>query len=260
MDKSAFKYHLEAFLEEGQKNYLPNLSIDCVIFAYHEAKLKVLVPQFWEQEVYVLPGGFIEFDEGIDAAAIRILQDRTGLEDIFLQQFRSFGRAERAFETEFNRLLTSLGIPSEKATWMRQRFVTIGYYALIRLEEAHPKPGPFSQALYWADVNELPLLAMDHAEIIQAARQLLADDLLRQPVAERLLPSNFTIPELQGLYETILDRTIDRGNFRKKVLKANILEKLDKQKPGGAHRAPQLYRFHPDRYAESLLENVKMGF
>ena len=260
MDKSAFKYHLETFLEEGQKNYLPNLSIDCVIFAYHEAKLKVLVPQFWEQEIYVLPGGFIGIDEDIDAAAIRILQDRTGLEDIFLQQFQSFGRAERAFEAEFNQLFVNLGITVEKAAWMRKRFVTIGYYALIRLEEAQPKPGPFSQALYWADVNKLPPLAMDHAEIIQAARQLLANDLLRQPVAERLLPSNFTIPELQGLYETILDRPIDRGNFRKKVLKANILEKLDKQKTGGAHRAPQLYRFHPDHYAESLLENVKMGF
>ncbi|MEL7535341.1 MAG: NUDIX domain-containing protein [Bacteroidota bacterium] len=260
MMDEGFKDHLKAFLEEGPDIYLPNLSIDCVIFAYQEGKLKVLLPQFWELDLSVLPGGFVGKAEDIDTAAHRILEERTGLGDIFLQQFKVFGRAERAFESEMIAVLNRLEIPIEQATWMMQRFVTIGYYALIRAEEAALSPGPFSQNLIWADANELPQMALDHAEIIQSARALLMSEISHQPVAKSLLPPNFTIPELQGLYETILDRSIDRGNFRKKVLKANILEKLDRQKTGGAHRAPQLYRFHPDHYPESLHEKVKMGF
>jgi len=255
-----FKIPFQAFLEEGRDKYLPNLSIDCVVFAYQEDKLKVLLSQIGPNGRSLLAGGFIGKNEDIDSAAHRILEERTGLKDIFLKQFQAFGLAERSFGAEIKEDLQKFDIPPEQASWIMERFITIGYYALVRAEETKPVPGPLTQTLIWADIDALPVMALDHAKIVQSARALLANEIRYQPVAQRLLPQDFTIPELQGLYETILGRAIDRGNFRKKVLKANILERLDKQKPGGAHRAPQLYRFHPDHSDESFHGRMKMGF
>ncbi len=260
MSKEFFTRPFIAFLEEGREKYLPHLSIDCVVFAYQEGKLKVLLSQFGEFGKSVLAGGFIGKEEDIDEAAHRILEERTGLKDIFLQQFQAFGLAERTFGLEILSELKKFALPEQLADWMMKRFITIGYYALVRAEETNPVPGPLTQTLIWSDIDDLPEMAMDHAKIIDSARKLLANEIGHQPVAQRLMPENFTIPELQGLYETVLGRTIDRGNFRKKILKANILEKLDKQKTGGAHRAPQLYRFHPDHSNESFHGQMKMGF
>ncbi|MEM6344157.1 MAG: NUDIX domain-containing protein [Bacteroidota bacterium] len=260
MAKEFFTKPFLAFLEEGKEKYLPHLSIDCVVFAFQDGKLKVLLSQFGKNGLAVLAGGFIGKEEDIDEAANRILEERTGLTDIFLQQFQAFGLAERRFELEILPELQKFGIPEDSAEWMMKRFITIGYYALVRAEETNPVPGPLTQTLIWSDIDDLPIMAMDHANIIDSARKLLAKEIGYQPVAQRLMPKNFTIPELQTLYETILGRSIDRGNFRKKVLKASILEKLDKQKTGGAHRAPQLYRFHPDHSDESFHGQMKMGF
>ncbi|MEL6588499.1 MAG: NUDIX domain-containing protein [Bacteroidota bacterium] len=258
--RSELKPFLEDFLSKGSTQYLPHLSIDCVIFAYEEQQLQVLLTKVWGHDALALPGGFIGKQEDIDHAAARTLQERTGLKEIFLQQFRTFGLAERAFQEEIYPTLDKLGIERQKASWMMGRYVTIGYYALLRKADAKVKVGPLDEDLLWADALNLPPMVIDHEQIIQQACQLLQEELVRKPIAERLLPDQFTIPELQALYETILDRSIDRGNFRKKVLKADILQKLDKRKEGGAHRAPQLYQFHPAHYAESLEQQVKLGF
>lgn len=239
---------------------MPQLSIDCVIFSYHEGKLKVLVLKILHHELRCLPSGFIFKDEDIDQAALRNLKERTGLEELFLQQFHTFGKAKRYFPDQVQSIVDSLGIGPEHAQWFFQRFVTVGYYSLVRLEEVEPKVDLFTDGFDWVDVAALPPLIMDHPEMILKAKTFLKGALHTQPVALQLLPPSFTLPELQRLYEIILDRSIDRRNFRKKILATKTLIPLDQQRKTAGHRAPNLYQFDKEVYLNSLGEKSKLGF
>ena len=260
MDKHILKTVFEKFLREGEKNLIPQLSIDCVIFGFHDGQLKVLLLEILKRPEWVLPSGYVYQDEDLDSAALRNLKDRTNLENIFLRQFHTFGQASRYFPDIKRSFLEELGIDPALAHWLLKRYITVGYYALVNFMDVSPKLDIFSTDYIWKDVNDLPVLLMDREEIIQKALNKLRTDLHTQPVGANLLPETFTMPELQRLYETILGRSIDRGNFRKKMLKSNILKRLEKKKTGQAHRAPYLYRFDPEIYEESLQEGIKIGF
>ena len=237
--------HLEEaaiFLSDGN-HLLPQLSIDCVVFGFHEAQLKVLLLKFKNSEYWALPGGFIEQEEDLDAAAQRILQERTGVKNIYLEQFHVFGKVGRSFPEMHKNLMKASGLEIPDAHWIFKRFVTVGYFALVDFSEVVAAPDLFSEYCDWFDIKAIPELIFDHNEIVQKGLETLQRSLDEKLVGFKLLPETFTMGELQALYETILDRPLLRTNFQRKMLSLHILERVEKRYSGGAHKAPFLYRF-----------------
>jgi 8-oxo-dGTP diphosphatase len=140
------------------------------------------------------------------------------------------------------------------------RFVTVGYYALVEYSKVKPKPDWLSDECTWWDIHSIPSLVYDHNEILEKALEVLQLSLNDHPIGYNLLPEKFTMPELQRLYETILDKAIDRRNFQKKLLSLDILVRLEERKTGGAHKAPYLYRFDKRKYDRALKEGLTGGF
>jgi 8-oxo-dGTP diphosphatase len=253
------KQEIEDFIEHGYKQFIPQVSIDCTIFGYHENQLRVLLIKWKHVEGWCLPGGKIGHSESIDDAATRILSDITGLKDVFLQQYYTFGESDRMKQNKS--LLKSSWLYKEaKGSWLDQRTISIGYYALLEFSKAIPKPDEFSIECAWWDIEKLPLLLFDHEQMIRVALQTLRAQLSYQPVGLNLLPEKFTLPELQKLYETILDRKIDRRNFQKKILSLGIIKNLEQRRKIGPHRSPGLFRFARNKYKKALMESKGPGF
>lgn len=225
-------------------DYTPHLSIDCAIFGFHNNELKVLLSKFPKLDVWALQGGFVKKQEDIDAAAVRILQEMTGLNNIFLKQYHTFGKANRpTYNDTLKQVLDDLSIDSESASFLNQRFISIGYYSLVHFPKVTPTVGFFFERIEWFDVHNLPNLALDHAEMIKHALESMRHSLDYHLVGFNLMPETFTMKELQSLYETILGEPLRRNNFQEKILNMGILERLEKQFTGGAHKAPYLYKF-----------------
>ncbi|MBX2898675.1 MAG: NUDIX hydrolase [Cyclobacteriaceae bacterium] len=237
----------QEFHEEGHRVFLPHLSVDCVIFGFHNDALKVLLLK-WKQGPWCLPGGFIKHRESIDQSANRILKERTGLDSIFLKQFYAFGDPAREKGKRV------------KGAWIGKRFITIGYYALVEYSQVFPQPDLLSSECRWWDVDEVPQLIYDHKEIMTKALNTLRLSLNDHPVGYNLLPEKFTMPQLQKLYETILGESLDRRNFQKQMLSLNLLIRLKERKTGGAHKAPFLYRFDKKRYSRALQTGLRISF
>lgn len=244
------------FLKKAHELYLPQLSIDCVIFGFHDNQLKVLLLQWKDSNRWCLPGGFIFKEEHIHDSAVRILKDRTGLSDIYLKQFYAFGDPNRVRGKHVFKQASTVKMPD----WLMKRFVTIGYWSLVEFSKVVPVPDEFSKECTWCDIDKVPSLILDHNHILEKALQSLRLDLNDYPVGKDLLSEKFTMPELQRLYETILGKTLDRRNFQKKVLALGILERQKERKQGGAHKAPFLYCFDFKKYKKALKEGLKFGF
>ena len=235
----------------SEQNYIEQLSIDCVIFGYHDKQLKVLVPKLnFNGNFWGVPGGFVHQNEDIDDAAHRILQQRTGIKEIYLEQFYVFGRATRNSVDFMERLiaqnpgtLTPIGQNRKEYEWFTKRFVSIGYYALVDINQVIPQKIDLDESIEWYNIEELPPLIMDHREIVDKALSVLRQDLDEKLTAFNLLPETFTMKDLQELYETILGKPFARNNFQKKILDLNVLERLEKKFTGAANKAPYLYRF-----------------
>jgi len=245
---------------ENNQNYQPGLSIDCVIFGFHDNQLKVLLIKVPHSSKWSLPGGFIPIDQDIDTAAVTVLNDRTGVEGIFLRQFATFGKIKRNDQHFSKEVLEYLKIEEEKGKWLTQRFVTIGYYALVDFLKTIPKSANNDQIIEWIDHKEVPELILDHKQILDKALDTLRIELNLMPVGYNLLPEKFTMPELQKLYETILDKKLDRRNFLRKINNIGILNKLDEKKSNVAHKAPNLYTFDKDKYEEVLKNGLNQGW
>ena len=233
---------------ESWKQYIPTLSIDCAIFSFHENSLQVLTIKMKDQNSWGLPGGYVKKEESVDDAAIRILKARTGTENIYLQQFYTFGnlkRSESAFE-EY-----------DDSIWYKQRFVSIGYYALADYAKVNLIIDEISDACEWKSIDDLPPFMMDHRSIFDKALLTLREQLNNHPIGYNLLPEKFTMPELQKLYEAILAKKLHRANFHRKILKYDVLNKLDESRKGGAHKAPDLYSFNLEKYNNALKEGLK---
>ena len=247
----------QKFLSQGKERFLPNLSIDCVVFGFHENQLKVLLLKWKMIDQWCLPGGFILRSEHIDNSAKRILEERTSLKQIFLRQFQTFGDPQRS-DLELTREHLERFDPNlAQEHWLLNRFVSIGYYALVKYKKVKPKPDLFSEDCRWYDVTELPELIMDHNHIVQEALRVLRKQVNSEPFGLNLMPDKFTMPELQRLYETIFGKTLDRRNFQKKMMKLGFIEKLEERKRGGAHKAPFLYRFHQENYQKALDQGIR---
>jgi ADP-ribose pyrophosphatase YjhB (NUDIX family) len=249
------KLSLKEFYDKGDKFFLPHLSIDCVIFGFHEGALKVLLLKWQETGEWCLPGGFILRDELIEAAAARIVRERTSLSDIFLNQFYTFGGLSR----QRGKGKSKMPKGAKSGSWIAQRFVTIGHWALVEYSKVVPIPDQFSSDCTWTDVSRVPPLILDHNLILEKALQSLRMSLNDYPIGKDLLPQKFTMPELQRLYETVLNKKLDRRNFQKRMLALGILKKLKEKKKGGAHKAPNLYSFEKTRYQKALKQGLKLG-
>jgi 8-oxo-dGTP diphosphatase len=251
---------LEQFLQHGHESIHPGVSIDNVIFGFHEEQLKVLLLQSADKTIWMLPGGFVDKKEHIDEAASRILKDRTGLSAIYLQQFYAFGQPNRSNNKILRNYLQNLNQDYDENHWALQRFVSVGYYALVEFAKVNPHPDDLSLACSWHDLDKLPDLLMDHNEIISKALEELRLKINYQPIGYNLLPKEFTMKSLQSIYETILGRKLDRANFNRKMLSYEILDRKEKHYSGGAHKAPYLYSFNRKKYFKALESGLGKDF
>lgn len=239
--------------------YLPHLAVDCVVFGFHDGALRVLLVRWKGRGRWSLPGGFVLRRESLDQAAARVLELRTGLEEVYLEQFHTFGSPDRPGDPELDRMFDPAAAEGAGA-WLRDRIVAVGYYALVDWSQAVPQAdGTVIDDCQWWDVRDYPELLFDHCEILEAALCALRAQLATRPVGIALFPETFTLPELQQLYSAILDRPLDRRNFQKRMLAAGVLERVGKRQGEGAGRAPYLYRFHPERYRQALDEGSMLA-
>lgn len=203
------------------------VTVDVVIFTIVENKLKVLLLKRVNEPFrgrWAIPGGFIRLSENLDDAALRVLKEKTNVQNIYLEQLYTFGDPLRYPNT---------------------RVITCAYFALLRAEDIDVKIVDESQVaeIEWHSVENLPPLAFDHKEIIEYSLKRTRERLELCPIAFQLLPKKFTLTELQKSYELILKKDLDKRNFRKKVLATNMLIDLNECTKTGSKRPAALYSF-----------------
>ena len=241
------------------KEFLDHISLDCVIFGFHDSELKVLTLHLKYSKKYALPGGFLKKDETLESAAKRVLKERTGLDNIFLKQFKVFSDLLRAKTNPALEDLKASG-HSPNLEFFEKRFISVGFYALVDYTKVEPKHDSFSDKCEWKNVNDDVSYMLDHKKIIDKAHEVLRVQLSYQPIGYNLLPEKFTMPELQKLYESILGKQLDRRNFQRKILSYKILNKLNERRKGGAHKSPYLYEFNLENYQKALNEGFSGGW
>ena len=216
--------------EETEKTYdatkfeRPSVTVDIIIFTIKNDDLQVLLVKRGEWPFkgrWAMPGGFVKMKESLDEAAVRELKEETGVENVYLEQLFSFGAPKRD---------------------PRTRVITVAYFALIPYEKLKLKATADVVDVNWFSMYDLPELGFDHKEILDYALQRLRYKLEYTNAVANMLPDKFTLTELQRVYEIILDRKLDKRNFRKKILSLNMLKKTA-EKRTGAFRPAQLYSF-----------------
>jgi 8-oxo-dGTP diphosphatase len=210
----------------------PALAVDCVVFGFDEGDLKVLLVQrkfspF--KNKWAFPGGFVQMNETLDDAARRELEEETSIRNLFLEQLYTFSDVDRD---------------------PRERVISVGYYSLVKLRNYRPKAASDARQVGWFPVGTVPELGFDHDKILQTAVARLQSKVRYQPIGFELLPTKFTLSELQHVYEVILDREFDKRNFRKKFLKMKLLRDLRETQTAVAHRAARLYSFDDKKYEQ----------
>ena len=207
------------------------LSVDCIIFGFDEGKLKILIgrrqmdPGRGEWSLY---GGFVRSDESVDDAANRVLYELTGLRNLYMRQVGAFGNVDRD--------------PGE-------RVVSVAYYALINVKDYDDRQR-VEHDLEWVNVDELPQLYSDHNEMVLKARMMMQQKISSEPIGFRLLPSLFTLTQLQNLYEAVQGTELDKRNFRKRIKEMDFIEKTELIDKSGSKRGAALYRFNKRAYNE----------
>jgi len=218
------------------------LTVDCVVFGLDEEDLKVMLiqrdlPPF--EGRWALPGGFVRLDETLEDAALRELQEETGLERVYLEQLCTIGDVDRD---------------------PRERVVTVAYYALVKMSDHRVQAATDARAAAWFAIDDLPSLAFDHDKILAMAHERLRGKVRYQPIGFELLPNKFALRQLQHLYEVILERPLDKRNFRKKILRSSYLIQLNEKQSGVAHKPAYYYRFDKEIYEEHKKENLGFNF
>lgn len=204
----------------------PSVTVDVVLFAFADGDLQVLLirRKHWPYVGHwAIPGGFVGISESLDAAAQRELREETGIQDVYLEQLYTFGDPDRD---------------------PRTRVITVTYFALVGADDIQRvRPGDDAAEARWWSVYDLPPLAFDHDRILRYALQRLRWKLEYTALGFFLLPDTFTLSELQAVYETVLHEKLDKRNFRRKILAADVLEDTGEVREGTQHRPAKLYRF-----------------
>lgn len=216
---------------KGQQHFL--LAVDCIIFGFDGKDLKLLLIQRGfepEKNKWSLMGGFLEEKETLDEAANRILKKLTGLKDIYLEQLYTFGKLNRD--------------PAE-------RTVSVSYFALIDVER-YQKQLSHEYHAEWFLINNRPRLIFDHDEMVGLAQKQLRYKAAIQPLLFELLPENFTIAQLQNLYEGVYETVFDKRNFIRKLMSTGLLIKLDVKDKSGSRKGAFLYKLDKTRFEAKL--------
>lgn len=203
----------------------PGLTVDLVLFTVNQKSLQVLLTRRADEpfaDRWALPGGFLRTGESLETAARRVLQDKTGLEDAYLEQLYTFGDPGRD---------------------PRNRIITVAYFALVPWQKLDRPGSAKVSELGWFAVKDTPALAFDHDLIVITARDRLKAKAGYSNIGFGLLPDSFRLTELQQIYEIILDKPLDKRNFRKEMLATGLLEETGAVDGSGAHRPARLYRF-----------------
>ena len=215
-------------------------TVDNVIFGFDDGTLKTLLIRRGEEpfdNAWALPGYFVNPEEALDAAAKRVLREMTGLDNVYLEQLHTFGEPGRhAFG----------------------RVITVAYYSLVKIADFQPRAAGLAQDVTWHEVEDLPDLAFDHAAIIRVALETLKKSIRIRPIGFELLPPEFTLTELQHLYEAVWETELEKRNFRKKILAMGLLTDQGKVQEGVAHRPAKLYAFDEANYRR--LERTGFNF
>ncbi len=231
------------------ENVHPAFSVDCVIITFHEKKLKVLLNKFDFIDKWMLPGGWVQKDEDIDIAALRILKERTGLENVYLMQFHCFGKANRTNLEENKMILEALGeLPDEMLKLFVTRFISVGYFALVKYDNIIIEDRK-SDIYQWVDLDNIPKLYTDHNYIIDKAINIIKLLIDYLPIGYRLLPEKFILPDLRAIYEGILGEPIDKRNFQKKMLSSGLIRRLDERKEVSTYPNPYFYVFNKEKFS-----------
>lgn len=238
---------------QNQKN--PNVSVDCVIFAFDQTGLEVLLLQRsgrdgldLQDETLVLPGDLINDNEDLDEAARRVLFQLSGLKDIYLKQLAAFGSPDRLKKEKDQIWLNAVRVEPDA------RVITIGYYSLIHKSLYQVKPSGFAKSAEWYAIDKVPELGFDHSLIFQKALTNLRQRIYTEPIGFELLPKKFSLHELLTLYEAILDVDIDKRNFRRKILKTGLIRDTEEYQQGVPHKPAKLFEFDKSKVAETHID------
>lgn len=249
-NKNAENY--KTLMEKDAENFLPSVSVDCIIFGFHEGILKILLSKFDGNQKWMLPGGFVYLDENVNNAAYRILSKRTGLNEIYLKQFYLFGDTGRVHPDDNKNILTiDTNHPEKDPHWLLGRFVSVGYYALVEYSKLKIKAAD-SEEVQWFHINEVPELYGDHNKIIEKAVNSIRSQINTIPIGYELLAEKFTMSDLRVIYETILDRKLDRRNFQRKMLASGFILKLDEVSKKWGSKSATLFTFDKEKYNFAL--------
>jgi len=205
------------------------VAMDCIIFGFSEGELSLLLIKRKIEPAkgqWSLMGGFLRENESIDEGAKRVLNELTGLENVYMEQVRTFGEVERD--------------PGE-------RVLSVAYYSLVKIEESDQERLDDHNA-YWIKINELPELIFDHGQMVELARDVMRQKASTEPIGFNLLPDLFTLTQLQSLYEAIYGTILDKRNFRKRVAEMDYIVKTDKIDKTGSKRGASLYKFNDRIY------------
>tara|TARA_R110002050_G_scaffold221441_1_gene357245 strand:+ start:11042 stop:11752 length:711 start_codon:yes stop_codon:yes gene_type:complete len=223
---------------------MSDVSVDCVVFGFDDSQLKVLLIEqekapgsSHEGKRYALPGDLVFLSEGLDSAARRVLNELTSLDNVYLEQFHTFGDPDRV-----------RGL--KDVEWLRNfrknpdtRVITTGYYSLVKMEDYNPKAASFASDIAWWDVNDLPDLAFDHNHILSKGLKALREQFRHHHIGFELLPKKFTLSQLQELNEIVLGEKLDKRNFRRKITKLKAIIPLDEKQIGVLHKPAQLFEY-----------------
>ncbi|MBP8777457.1 MAG: NUDIX domain-containing protein [Bacteroidaceae bacterium] len=208
------------------------VALDCVIFGFHAGELHLLLLQRNFEPAkgkWSVMGGFLEKDESPNDAAGRVLENLTGLNQVYMEQVGIFGEVNRD--------------PGE-------RVLSVAFYALIDINDSDRELVKQHNA-YWVNIHDLPELIFDHKEMVKEALKRLRRKASSEPIGFNLLPELFTLTQLQRLYEVIYNETLDKRNFRKRVAEMDFIEKTEKIDKTGSKRGAALYRFNEKAFGEN---------
>ena len=205
------------------------MAVDCIIFGFDANRLKLLIHKLKFEPAkgqWSLFGGFVKEEEGLDQAANRVLKELTGLDQVYMEELQSYGEVDRD--------------PAG-------RVISVAYYAVIPARD-YEEAGAGEDGATWVSLEDLPELIMDHSHMVEKSLRRLKRRAATQPIGFELLPREFTMPQLQALYEAIYQMELDKRNFRKKVFSMDILIKLDKKDMSTSKKGAYLYRFDQKKY------------
>jgi 8-oxo-dGTP diphosphatase len=216
----------------------PAVTVDCIIFGFDGQTLKVMLIQRKSEpfsRMWALPGAFVNEDESLENCAERVLMKECNISGVYLEQLFTFGTPSRD---------------------PRERVISVAYMGLVKTADFELIAGNDELQIEWRDIKEVQDLAFDHSQILETAIQRIRGKIRYQPIGFELMNAKFTLPQLQQLYEAILGQSLDRRNFRKKLLSMQILKQLPEKQQNVAHKAAFYYEFDHERYEVLMKEGI----